>query len=184
MKKIKFLIATILVSSMLSTTSVFAAENTAINQTNNSSKATVQNQCVPNHMDTEIVTTFNPNEKIEGSENNALASDLTVDTKQGKDNLQVNNLSSASESGIISYFDIWAEANTASGDKAADGAAHRTIPFYTSVSVNNAYNGQSISVRILDRGPYVSGRILDMAQESFSKVADINDGLFNGSISW
>ena len=89
-----------------------------------------------------------------------------------------------SQLGIVSNFNIWAEPDTASGKKAANGAAHKTIALQKYVSVNNLDNGKGYSVCILDRGPYVTGRILDMSQEGFAKVENLNRGLFNGKIIW
>ena len=40
-------------------------------------------------------------------------------------------------------------------------AASKTLPFNTRVKVTNVANGKSVTVRINDRGPYVSGRCLD-----------------------
>jgi len=40
-------------------------------------------------------------------------------------------------------------------------AAHKTWPMDTMVKVHNLKNGKSIVVRINDRGPFVSGRIID-----------------------
>ncbi|MCD8497442.1 MAG: septal ring lytic transglycosylase RlpA family protein [Alphaproteobacteria bacterium] len=40
-------------------------------------------------------------------------------------------------------------------------AAHKTLPFGTRVMVEMA-NGQSVIVRINDRGPFVKGRVLDL----------------------
>ena len=40
-------------------------------------------------------------------------------------------------------------------------AAHKTWPMDTMVRVNNLQNGKSTIVRINDRGPFVSGRIID-----------------------
>ena len=40
-------------------------------------------------------------------------------------------------------------------------AAHKTWPMDTMVRVDNLTNGKSIIVRINDRGPFVSGRIID-----------------------
>lgn len=42
-------------------------------------------------------------------------------------------------------------------------AAHRTLPFGTKVKVTHAGNGRSVVVRINDRGPFVHGRIIDLA---------------------
>ncbi|KMT22352.1 septal ring lytic transglycosylase RlpA family protein [Clostridium cylindrosporum] len=88
------------------------------------------------------------------------------------------------QSGLISWFDIWKEKTTASGKKAVNGAAHKTIKLRTQVSVTNNSNSKKASVVILDRGPYASGRILDMSKESFSKVESLKKGLFKGTIIW
>jgi rare lipoprotein A len=40
-------------------------------------------------------------------------------------------------------------------------AAHRTLAFGTLVRVTNSRNGQSVVVRINDRGPFVKGRAID-----------------------
>lgn len=42
-------------------------------------------------------------------------------------------------------------------------AAHRTLPIGTRVRVENVGNGESVVVRINDRGPYVEGRIIDVS---------------------
>lgn len=57
------------------------------------------------------------------------------------------------------------ESQTASGERFnANGltAAHRTLPFGTRVRVTNHSNGRSVVVTINDRGPFVSGRIIDV----------------------
>jgi rare lipoprotein A len=41
-------------------------------------------------------------------------------------------------------------------------AAHRSLPFGTKVRVTNKRNGQSVVVRINDRGPFVRGRVIDV----------------------
>jgi len=42
-------------------------------------------------------------------------------------------------------------------------AAHRELPLGTYVKVTNLHNGKWIIVRVNDRGPYVSGRIMDLS---------------------
>ena len=42
-------------------------------------------------------------------------------------------------------------------------AAHRTLPFGTSVTVVNNHNGRTVVVRINDRGPFVQGRVIDLS---------------------
>ena len=56
---------------------------------------------------------------------------------------------------------------TASGEKfdaTGSTAAHRTLPFGTLLRVTNLANGREHVVRINDRGPYQSGRMLDLSQ--------------------
>ena len=59
------------------------------------------------------------------------------------------------------------------GRKAANGtiydmqqftAAHRTLRFGTRVRVHNLENGKVTDVEITDRGPFVSGRIIDLSR--------------------
>ena len=45
-------------------------------------------------------------------------------------------------------------------------AAHRTLPLPSLARVTNLDNGRSIVVRINDRGPYASGRIIDMSERA------------------
>ncbi len=58
------------------------------------------------------------------------------------------------------------------GRKGADGkvydqnamtAAHLTLPLGTVARVTNLANGESVVVRITDRGPFVRGRIIDLS---------------------
>lgn len=43
-------------------------------------------------------------------------------------------------------------------------AAHRTLPFGTRVLVRNTRNGREVVVRINDRGPRISDRIIDLSK--------------------
>jgi rare lipoprotein A len=72
---------------------------------------------------------------------------------------------SRSESGIASVYSTESGSGTASGQKLDPGAltaAHRTLPFGTKVRVTNKKNGNSVVVTINDRGPFVSGRVIDV----------------------
>jgi rare lipoprotein A len=42
-------------------------------------------------------------------------------------------------------------------------AAHKTLPFDTYVKVRNLDNDRSVVVKINDRGPFVSGRVIDLS---------------------
>lgn len=74
---------------------------------------------------------------------------------------------------------------TASGetfDPSALTAAHKTLPFDTMVRVTNTANGQSVTVRINDRGPYIAGRCLDLSTAAFSVIASPSQGV--AQVSW
>ncbi|HLR89526.1 MAG TPA: septal ring lytic transglycosylase RlpA family protein [Balneolaceae bacterium] len=58
-------------------------------------------------------------------------------------------------------------------------AAHRTLPFNTRVRVDNLENGQSVIVRINDRGPYIGNRIIDLSREAATQLGMIRNGTAN-----
>lgn len=55
-------------------------------------------------------------------------------------------------------------------------AAHKTLPMNTIVKVTNRRNGKSTVVRINDRGPFVSNRIIDLSKAAASKIGMIGRG--------
>ena len=70
------------------------------------------------------------------------------------------------ECGLASVY-ATATEETASGEDTLPEdftAAHRTLPFGTLVQVDNQKSGRSAVVRITDRGPFISGRIIDLSQ--------------------
>jgi rare lipoprotein A len=69
---------------------------------------------------------------------------------------------------------------TASGqpfDMHALVAAHRTLPLGSRVRVTNLDNGRSVVVRIVDRGPYVAGRLLDLSQAAAEALDMVDRGI-------
>jgi len=55
-------------------------------------------------------------------------------------------------------------------------AAHRTLPFGTIVRVHNLDNEKSADVRIIDRGPFVNGRIIDLSHAAARAIEMIGPG--------
>ena len=49
-------------------------------------------------------------------------------------------------------------------------AAHKSLPFGTRVRVTDQTTGNSIVVRINDRGPYISGRCIDLSPDAKSAL--------------
>ena len=61
-------------------------------------------------------------------------------------------------------------------DMYAMTAAHKTLPMNTMVKVDNLENGKSIIVRINDRGPFVTGRIIDLSNKAAHQVDMVKKG--------
>lgn len=55
-------------------------------------------------------------------------------------------------------------------------AAHKTLPFGTYVQVRNLKNDRSVVVKINDRGPFVSGRIIDLSYTAAKEIGVIGPG--------
>lgn len=69
---------------------------------------------------------------------------------------------------------------TASGetfDMHALTAAHRTLPFGTRVRVRNPATGDSVVVRINDRGPFKQGRVIDLSRAAAERIGLIRAGV-------
>jgi rare lipoprotein A len=56
-------------------------------------------------------------------------------------------------------------------------AAHRTLPFGTRVLVTNMDNGQSVMVRINDRGPFHGNRIIDLSTAAARVLGVVQSGV-------
>lgn len=78
-----------------------------------------------------------------------------------------------SETGIASWFH-------------ADGlvAAHPSLPMGTVVRVTNVDTGKSVNVRITDRGPFVDGRVVDLSDDAYRRIASLDGGTFNARVEW
>ena len=85
------------------------------------------------------------------------------------------------EDGIASWY-----GHPYHGRAAADGeiydmekmtAAHRTLPFNTWVRVYDLDNNKTTEVRIIDRGPFVDGRIIDLSHAAARDLEMIGPGV-------
>lgn len=78
------------------------------------------------------------------------------------------------DGGIASYYGNELAGNrTASGETFDPGqltAAHRTLPFGTLVRVTNVVTGDSVVVRINDRGPFAHGRVIDVSHAAAREI--------------
>jgi peptidoglycan lytic transglycosylase len=79
-----------------------------------------------------------------------------------------------SQVGIASWYrGVWRD-RTSRQDLVA---AHRSLPFGTSVQVTALDTGQSIVVRINDRGPFGRGRVIDLSRAAADELGIRRDGV-------
>jgi rare lipoprotein A len=85
------------------------------------------------------------------------------------------------EEGEASYYGDQFEGRlTANGETFRQNeltAAHRTYPFGTMLRVINLRNGQSVIVRVNDRGPLKAGRIIDLSRRAAEELDMIAHGI-------
>jgi rare lipoprotein A len=82
--------------------------------------------------------------------------------------------------GVASWYgEEFAGRTTANGeifDPMLLTAAHRTLPFGTIVDVTNPATGQTVRVRINDRGPFVGNRMIDLSFAAAQQIGLIDPG--------
>lgn len=86
------------------------------------------------------------------------------------------------QQGSASYYsDAFAGRKTASGasyEPQGFTAAHRTLPFGSVLRVTRSDGGQSVYVRVTDRGPYgPRGRILDLSRAAAERLGMLRAGV-------
>ncbi|GMV78367.1 MAG: hypothetical protein AMXMBFR79_14980 [Chitinophagaceae bacterium] len=92
------------------------------------------------------------------------------------------------KTGKASYYSDNLRGNkTANGERYQPSeytAAHKKLPFNTTVKVTNLNNNKTVTVRINDRGPYVSGRIIDLSKAAAKELGMLNSGVVNVKIKY
>ena len=81
------------------------------------------------------------------------------------------------------YGEPFRGRRTASGERFDPGqltCAHKSLPFGTRLEVR--YHGRTVQVRVSDRGPYVAGRVLDLSQGAFQRLAPLGSGVIQ--VEW
>jgi rare lipoprotein A len=82
--------------------------------------------------------------------------------------------------GVASWYgQEFAGRTTANGeifDPMLMTAAHRTLPFGTVLDVRSSKSGQTVRVRINDRGPFVGNRLIDLSYAAAQKIGLIDAG--------
>jgi rare lipoprotein A len=84
------------------------------------------------------------------------------------------------QSGIASWYGSDFHGKTTSIGESYDmyamTAAHKTLPLGVYVKVRNRDNGRETVVRINDRGPFVTGRIIDLSYSAAKEIGLIEKG--------
>jgi rare lipoprotein A len=84
------------------------------------------------------------------------------------------------ESGFASWYGHPYHGRAAANGEIYDmekmTAAHRTLPFNTWVRVYDLDNSRTTEVRIIDRGPFVDGRIIDLSHAAAREIEMIGPG--------
>ncbi len=85
------------------------------------------------------------------------------------------------EKGVASWYGPGFEGRlTANGerfDSSQMTAAHKTLRFGTVVDVRRTDTGAEVRVRINDRGPFVSGRIIDLSRAAGGALDMLDSGV-------
>ncbi|MBL9070754.1 MAG: septal ring lytic transglycosylase RlpA family protein [Sphingopyxis sp.] len=103
-----------------------------------------------------------------------------VAQEQGSDDTEI-------ASGMASYYGRELAGNRTASGEAFDPddftCAHRTLPFGTKLRVTNLANGQSVVVRVNDRGPWGRGRVIDISQAAAKEIGMHRSGTAKVSVA-
>ena len=80
--------------------------------------------------------------------------------------------------GVASFYKY--EGRTANGEQFNPReltAAHRTLPFGTRLRVTDVATGQSVTVRVNDRGPFIPGRVVDVSHSAAQVLGMVDRGI-------
>ena len=98
----------------------------------------------------------------------------------GKDYVPLARVAPFKEAGVASWYGRrYHGSATSSGEKYdmyAMSAAHPTLPIPSYVRVTNVANGRSVVVRVNDRGPFHSDRIIDLSYTAAWKLGYVEAG--------
>ena len=87
---------------------------------------------------------------------------------------------SAQQRGYATYYGKKHHgAKTASGARLDNNAmvcAHKTYPFGTILQVRDLKTGKSVNVKVIDRGPFVRGLIIDLSYRAAQELGIITRG--------
>ncbi len=82
--------------------------------------------------------------------------------------------------GVASWYSYESHNRTTADGEVFDArlptAAHTTLPIPSYLEVTNLANGRHLRVRLNDRGPFVSGRIIDLSRAAAAQLGFLGQG--------
>ena len=138
----------------------------------------------PDTEQTQVAQNIQPDTKEKEKQEDEPSVDLPQESDVSSSQNTTNSNNSIqvgfTESGVASYYGYSFDGRrTASGellDTATFMAAHKTLPFGTIIRVTNE-QGFYVDCRVVDRGPFVEGRIVDLTPAAFEVLAPLSKGL-------
>jgi rare lipoprotein A len=103
-----------------------------------------------------------PDQTKQNSPDRPLTGQQATQSSEGRLGPRSSNRAFSGKASFYSY----SKGKTASGatfDRDAMTAAHRSLPFGTRVRVTDLASTKSVVVRIVDRGPWIRDRVLDLS---------------------
>ena len=101
-------------------------------------------------------------------------------TVLGKSYYPINDARTYRETGTASWYGTkFHDQLTANGERYdlyGMTAAHKTLPLPSFARVTNLDNGQSVVVRVNDRGPFHEGRVIDLSYAAAVKLGIVARG--------
>ena len=86
-------------------------------------------------------------------------------------------IAALAQSGVASVYSGERTANGEYARAAGLTAAHRTLPFGTRLRVTHVATGQSVTVRVNDRGPFIPGRVVDVSHSAAEALGMVDRGI-------
>lgn len=154
-----------------------AEENENSSEEENTTDEQSEQESSSDETETEENSTEDETENTTEEESN---SETDSSSSQNEENSDSEVKIGFTEEGVASYYGYSFDGRrTASGellDTASFMAAHKTLPFGTIARITNE-SGFYVEVRIVDRGPYVDGRIVDLTPAAFEALDPLSKGV-------
>lgn len=101
--------------------------------------------------------------------------------QNGKKYQLISSSKNYKEKGVASWYGRkFNKKRTSSGERFNMyhmTAAHKTLPLSTYVQVTNLSNGKQVVVKVNDRGPFVSNRLIDLSYAAAKKLGMVGSGV-------